>query len=285
MTENTETAVVVQEEQAVEVPTLIWEVAILEKKEAIKLTPELIKSESKVLTNLIITNIFDTTGYDAVKKAKNKAVKTRTAIQRKETEVLGVIKTRHADELKEVKDYATKLYTACKEVEDDLQGKLTDIDEKKAAEAKRLKDEQDALTVAREAKMFELGMMFNGQAYVGYGKILTKDTLFGMSPERYEAYVVEIAGLQMEQGVTGNVAPAPVGVPKLVSTGFGGGWGGGVYKKDINIVPAPVYEISMPALGVRIFITNGIITAEPDALVANDCINNSNYYLQVTNVK
>lgn len=289
-------------------PPVIFEVAIIEKEEPVKITAKLIREKAAPLMALTIENIFDEKGYDAVKKAKQKAVKMRTAIKSKEDEVLKAIKTRHGSEIKEVTDYTAELYTACLEVQNDLQVKLDKVDKERKDAADKLAEDKKAKTEGRDKQMFALGMKFNGTGFMEYGKYIGQDVLHAMSDEKYAELLVEIEGLSMEQGVTGT-APAPAAVPEAKpvqgSTGFGwmpnqptpgnpnpGGkvvnnnmWPHSVQDENLDkadrVYTTAIYERAIAELGVRIIITSGVIEPEVDALVSNDRIKESSYYLQI----
>lgn len=269
-------------------PAVTFELTILEKKEPVKLTAALITSESKVLTDLTIKNYLDEAGYKAVKAAKQKAIKTRTAIEKKEEEVLKAIKSRHADEIKEVKDYTSKLYIACRAVENDLAGKLTTIDTEKAAEAKKLADAELAKTTGRENKMYEWGLTFNGTSFVGYGKtFFTKNSLYSLSDEAYDALLAELEGLQFEQSVSGEVKAAPV-VSYSVPTSYPPITTSNSFENAISIsagtvyvYPTALYDRTLPD-GTRIVLTKGeIVDPEAGAKVVNDRVGITAVYVQV----
>lgn len=283
-------------------PAIIFEGVILDEKEPVKFTPELIRQKSKALLDLTIKDIFDEAGLKAVKSARMKIVKTRTAIESIEKAEKGKLKVKHDAEKKELTDYAATLYEACKEGEDALQLKITAHETDKAAAAKKLADDLKEKTEGRNTKMYELGMKFNGTGFMEYGKYIGQDVLHAMSDEKYAELLVEIEGLSMEQGVTGT-APAPVSPvdrSNLIGCGFGfgskptkgnGGFtqevltGGKITTYDINkadrVYTTAIYERAIAELGVRIIITSGVIEPEADALVSNDRIKESSYYLQI----
>lgn len=273
-------------ETAVEIiPAVTFEVAIIDEKEPVKITSALIRQKSKVLTDLTIANIFDEKGYDAVKKAGAKAVKTRTAIEKKEKEHLGAIKIRHAAEIKEVKDYTGELYTTCREIEKEIQDKIDVIDTAKKAAADLLEKERLEKTEAREAKMYELGMTFNGTQFAGYGKSFSKDDLHGFITDFYNSLVVEIEGLQLEQGVTGKVIEQPPVASPVRSGSIS--WGGSSAPaaspgiKQPRAYPKSIYDRTLPD-GTRIVLTIGAIdNPEVGALVVNDLVKGTQVHVQV----
>lgn len=212
VTEETDTPNSSAEVIAAERP-VSFELAIIDEPTPVKITAALIREKSKALTDLTIANIFDEAGYKKVKAAVQKAVKTRTSIEKKEKEVVDAMKLRHASEKKEVTDYTSELYVACREAQTALEGKLKVIDDLKTAAAKKLEDEEKERTTGRDDKMYELGMTFNGQAFVGYGKAITKNSLYSLDNDSFEGIVVELEGLAIEQGITGDVKPEPVQTP------------------------------------------------------------------------
>lgn len=262
------------------VSAVSFELSIVDEKEPLRLTAALIKEKSKPLTDLTIANMFDEAGYDAVKKAKNRAVKTRTAIEKKEDEVLKQIKTRHKAEIKEVTDYTAELYAACKEVENDLLGKMEKVDNERAAAKAKADAELKAKTDGREKKMFELGLTWNGSHFVGYGKTITKEALFGLYNEPYEHLVAELEGLKMEHGVTGKESktinptyevfghnPINFSESKINSPSF------------TKAYPTAIFDETVD--GVRFVITDGRITdTETGAKIVNKQILNSKYFVQ-----
>lgn len=248
---------------------VLFEAAILDEKEFTPITAELIREKSKPLTELTIANILDTEGYNKVKAAKNKAIKTRTCIERLEKAQLAEYKAEYDAKKKEVTDYTAGLYSACREVENALQGKLTAIDEAKEAEIKRLNEETRKRTEGREQKLFELGFTWNGQSYLGYGKALTRDYLFGLSDTAYDELLTELEGLQMEIGVTGEVLPAPEHPPIPAAD---------IFKE--REYPTAIFDERVE--GLRIVLTKGIVEKpDRDAVLVNKRVAESNVYVQV----
>lgn len=278
---------------AEEVSTVSFELAIIDEKEPVKLTPALIRQKSKALTDLKIISIFDDAGYKAVKAAIQKAIKTRTAIEKKEKEVLKDIKTRHATEIKEVTDYTAALYIACREAQTDLESKTTAIDNEKAIAAKKIEDDLKEKTEGRENKMYELGLTFNGQAFIGYGKAITKENLHSLADENYEGIITELEALQLEQSVTGEEKPAPnftgeaeIPIPKgTFSAGLNGDSDYKLgfsqrNKVDYTVYPTAVLDYRLEN-GQRLLLTKGIIEQTEDHEVINMRIAESGVYLQV----
>lgn len=276
-------------------PSVIFEVAIIEKEEPLKITAKLIREKAAPLMALTIDSIFDEKGYEAVKKAKQKAVKMRTAIKAKEDEVLKAIKTRHSNEIKEVTDYTGELYIACMEAQNDSQSKLDKIDKERQEVADKLAEDKKAKTEGRDKAMYALNMKFNGTGFMEYGKYIAQDVLHAMSDEKYAELITDIEGLSMEQSATGTVpAPVPPAAPQPQQRSVGYGrpaasptpantgsttvMNGAVADQ---VYETAIYERSIAELGVRIIITNGVIEAEPDALISNDRIKESSYFLQV----
>lgn len=276
---------------------VVFEGVLLDEKEPVKFTPQLIRDKSKDLLDLKIADIFDEAGLKAVKAARMKIVKTRTAIKAIEDAEKAKLKTRHDAEKKDLTDYAETLYAACREGEEALQLKITTHEDEKAAEVLKIANAKKAKTEGRNARMYELGMKFNGTGFMEYGKYIAQDVLHEMSDEKYAALLVEIEGLSMEQGVTGATPPAaaiPAPSSQPVSSGGGGGWGSPsgrpIVQRDQIPAEAPksdrlyetaIYSRAVPELGARLIITNGVIDPEPDAFVSNDRILESLYYVQI----
>lgn len=276
-------------QQVETVPAVIFEVAIIDKEDPVKITAALIREKAKPLMALTIDSIFDEDGYEKVKKAKTKAVKMRTAIKAKEDEVLKTIKTRHGEEIKVVTDYTAELYTACLEAQNDLQGKLDKIDKERKEASDKLAEEKKAKTDGRNAKMYELGMMFNGTAFFNFGKNIPQDVLHAMADDKYAELLVEIEGLSMEQGVTGT---APLTVPpiepKAPVKSFGGGWGSPspkVYETPVmEAATKPEYPntiYSKEINGMVFYLTKGKITTTGAEVVTNERVADSGVYVQI----
>lgn len=275
-------------------PAVIFESIILDEKEPIKLTPQLIRDKSKALLDLEITSILDEPGLKAVKAAKQKIIKTRTTIERIEKAEKDKIKTRYNEDVKEVVDYAATLYAACKEGEDALQLKITTHENEKAAEALKIANAKKEKTEGRNTKMYALGMMFNGTAFFNFGKNIAQDVLHAMSDEKYAELLTGIEGLKLEQEAIGT-APAPVQAAPAQQQGSVGYGRPAAAPTPANtgsttvtnepvadrVYETAIYERSVPEAGIRVIITKGAIEAEPDALVSNERILESSYYVQV----
>lgn len=272
--------------KAVAVQPITFEISIIEKEDPVKLTVALVTDKLKPLYDLKIDNYLDEAGYSAVKAGKNKAVKARTAIQAKEKDVIAAIKATHATELAKVTDYTAELYKVCLDAQNDLQGKMDKADKERTAEANRLAEEKKARTEARDNKMFALGMKFNGKGFMEYGKYIDQEVLHAMAEDKYIELLVEIEGLQMEQGITGKESIAI----KTFSSGMNPdsspsempAYGPRVMpnaKVSKREYPTAVYEREVE--GLRIIITKETVEGDSNTLVSNDRILNSYYYLQI----
>jgi hypothetical protein len=268
-------------------PVVIFTGVILDEKEPVKFTPELIRTKSADLLKLTIKDIFDEAGLKAVKAAKQKIVKTRTAIEKIEASEKGKMKVKHDAEKKELTDYAETLYAACREGETDLQTKINTHEAEKAAAAKKLDDDKKAKTAGRNAKMFELGMLFNGFQFSNYGKSIAEGVLHAMTDEKYAELLVEIEGLSMEHGVTGAVS-TPVVEPKAEPQGaYVSGWGSPASKggSPSTVAETPVNRVFENEVhrrqinGVTIILTKGKLTNPDDMILVNDRIMESAIYL------
>lgn len=270
-----EDAEVVKEE-----PKVSFELAIIDEPTPVKLTAALIREKSKILTDITIKNMFDEAGYNAVKKAVTKAVKTRTSIEKKEKEVLDAMKLRHANEKKEVTDYTAELYTACREAQTALEAKLTVIDTAKKVAADKLAADEKERTEGRDNSLYGLGMTFNGQAFVGYGKSITKNSLYSFEQAAFDALITELEALQLEQGVTGEVKPiAPQSAPSPI---IGSPSVSSQMRDSKPTYPSAIYDKLIFGKDIRIVLTKGPIdNSEPEAFIINDRIAESAIYLQV----
>lgn len=263
-----------------------FELALIDEVEPVKITAELIRQKTRPLTDLSIASIFDEKGCAEVKKAVTKAVKLRTAIEKQEKEHLGKLKAIYDTKKKEVTDYTAELYTACREAQTALEAKLTVIDNAKKEAADKLAADEKARTEGRDNAMYAIGMTFNGQAFVGYGKAITKNSLYSLSAEAYAAYLTELEGLQMEEGVTGEVKTF---TPKSPSAG--GMYTGGVDPYSPTIRPASkldedkklfdneVYSVSIG--GYTWVLTKGTVTTIEGQVIANQQVMTSAIYSQV----
>ena len=262
-----------------EVPSALPAV-IFEDEIGEKITAELIRKKAEPLMALTIANIFDEKGYAAVKDAKTKAVKMRTFIEKKEKDVVKGIKTRHASEIKEVTDYTAELYKACLEAQNDAEKKLKAIDDAKQEAADKLAKEQKEKTEGREKQMFELGMVFNGQVFSGYGRSFTKEQLHGYPDDFYVNFVIELEGMQMESGITGASNQTPI--PEMFKSGM-----------QYNGVDKPIYAVEPPknnftnclhetklANGQIIYLTTGPV-AEHLGEIVNQQVANTKVFIQV----
>lgn len=260
---------------------VLFETIILDEKEPVKITAALIRQKSKPLTDLVIENIFDQDGYDKVKQAKNKAVKTRTSIEKLEKALNSQLKAEFDGKKKEVTTYTAELYEACREVENTLQAKLTAIDDAKDTEVKRLAEEKREKTEAREQKMFELGMTWNGQVFIGHNTSFNKDFLFRLNAEKYENLVTNIEGIRMESSITGEepaAAPAPVTQQSkpFVSNGTT------TVERADRVYDNTVFEKKIPGTTFRIILTKGqVADPDADALIINERVMESAIYVQI----
>lgn len=264
----------------------MFEAVILDETEPIRITADSIRKKSKALTDLSIENIFDTKGYAEVKKAYNKAVKTRTCIEKLEAPKKKEYKTAYDEKVKELTDYTSSLYAACREVEENLKGKYTAIDTAIVAEQKRLADEKKAKTDGRDTSMYAAGMRFNGIAFIGHDKAITKEMLHTMEDKPYAALLEELTLANEAAQITGKVQESGPPIPPVrMSYGGGSSWPSSTTPKAPVPAAPPmdiIYETAVPDCGVRIFITRGVISAEADALVANEEINESGFFMQIT---
>lgn len=264
-------------------PAVIWEEIILDEKEPVKLTADLIREKSKVLTDLKIANIFDEKGYAAVKSATMKAVKTRTSIEKREKSVLAGLKTDYEAKKKEVTDYTAGLYIACREAQTTLENKTKAIDDARTAEAKKLADQEKERTEARENKMFELGMLFNGRVFSGYGYSFTKEELHNYTTDFYANLVVDIDGLRIEEGVTGDVKEQPThnGYPGSFAQVEGDKLFNERYSdtEPTTLFDNIVYQRSLN--GYIFILTKGQVTTIEGQIVSNDRIMDSGIYAQI----
>jgi hypothetical protein len=263
-------------------PAITFELALIDEVEPVKITAALIREKVKPLTELTIKNMFDDAGYANVKKAVTKSIKLRTAIEKQEKEHLGKLKATYDTKKKEVTDYTAELYIACREAQTALEAKLTAIDVAKKAAQDKLDADEKARTEGRDAKLFELGMTFNGQAFMGYGKVITKNSLYSLSPEAFDTYVQEIEALQLEQGFTGEVKETPV-TPVI------GGAGSSFTIKpssdfDMGAEPVKLFDnevYSVSVGGYTWVLTKGSVVSIPGQVIVNQQIMQSAIYSQV----
>lgn len=289
--ENKETFPAMMQEAAdltpivVKPPIIVFKGKIVGETEETIFTSALIEEKSKPLLALKINGIFDTEGAEAIKKAINKAVKMRTAVEGQADPFIKSINAQAKKDVEEVRSIAKPIYDACYATQNALQAKFdtwqTDVNRAKQKESDGLK----AKTEGRDASMYAAGMQFNGNAFTGHGKMITKEMLHGMKDEPYAILLEEIA-LANEAAQIAGKEPEPV-APAPVRMSYGGGvsWPSSSTPKAPAPAAAPmdiIYSTTIPELGARFFITNGMIEAEPDAYKANDDINGSGYYAQIT---
>lgn len=273
-------------------PAVIFESILLDENEPVKLTPELIREKSAPLLELSIKDIFDEAGLKLVKAAKQKIIKTRTTIEKMETAKNSELKKDYNKAKKEVTDYTATLYAACKEGENALQLKISTHENEKAAASLKMAQDKLAKTQGRDQKMYDLGMKFNGQAFMEYGKYVSQDVLHEMTDEKFEALLVELDGLRMEQGVTGNKIASAEPVSKPASSGIGwtktengthtiGEIADTEQTETYRVYETAIYERRL-ASGMRLIITRGEVeNPDGNADVINDRILESAYYIQV----
>jgi|GEM_PF-4525721 len=259
---------------------------ILDEHKEVEITPELIREKAKDLLSLEINGIFDTEGAEKVKAAKNKAVKMRTAVEKLEKSYLGEIKAAAEAAKKKVTDVSNPIYEACREAENALQLKLDAHNNAIAEAAEKERKEREAKTTERQKKMFELGMLFNGTNYVGYGKTISG--LFDLDSERYEELVLELEALKMEADMKGEGVPMYNSAPSM-HTGYSHVvepitetylYKAGQQKREPITFANAVKETVLPN-GTRIILTEGIVEQAEGMQVVNDRILQSKYYLQV----
>lgn len=273
--ENTETALAVQQEQKL---TVTFKGKLVGDLEETIITPELIEEKSKPLLALKINGIFDTENAEKVKEAILKAVKMRTLVEKQADPIIKNINAQAKKDVQAVKDIAQPIYDACMKTQNTLQATYdawqTEVAKAKQAEEEKLR----AKTEGREAKMYELGMAWNGRSFIGYGKVIDKDFLFGLTDEAYGQLVVELSGLQMQTGMTGETfKETPEGVTVNPDSHFNQRPSSQPFKPFDNTI----YERHIPEHGVHLFITNGEVAEHPAACVQNDQILESNYFVQV----
>jgi len=253
------------------------------------ITPELIDERSKPLLALTIKGLHDTEGAEAMKAAVLKAVRLRTSVEKLEEPILKSI-TAQAKKAKEAVTSVSKpIYDKCLEVQNALQAKLDawqlQVNQAKAKEDAALKER----TEAREAKMFSLGMLYNGVAFTGYGKTITKESLFALEQDRYDALIVELTGLKEEADLLppteAPVASAFLGTPMYHSaptTALNGSVGANTAtKRTTKFGGQEIVYLKLTSLG-SIIITKGQVPADTEAEVLNDRILLSSYYLHLT---
>lgn len=269
-------------ETATPIPAISFELALIDEPEPVKITAELIRQKTKPLTGLSIASIFDEKGYAEVKKAVTKAVKVRTGIEKLEKEHLGKLKATYDTKKKEVTDYTSELYTACREAQTALEAKLTVIDNAKKEAADKLAADEKARTEGRDNALFNIGMTFNGQAFVGYGKAITKNSVYSFSKEAFDALIEELEVLQLEQGVSGEVKEAIKFVVPTISNGAYGN--SSPTSKDGTVVMSKRFEnqIYTCSAGDYTFcLTKGEVSIIEGQVVINERIMESAIFAQV----
>lgn len=262
-------------------PAVSFELTLIDEVEPVKITAELIRQKTKPLTDLSIVNMFDEKGYAEVKKAVTKAVKLRTAIEKQEKEHLGKLKATYDTKKKEVTDYTAELYVACREAQTALEAKLTVIDNAKKEAADKLAADEKSRTEGRDNSLFNIGMTFNGQAFVGYGKVITKNSLHSLGQEAFDSLVTELEVLQLEQGVTGEIKPTP-------EHNVGGAGSAFTVRPAISFEgddePAKLFEnevYSVAVGGYTWVLTKGQVTTIEHQIIANQQVMQSAIYAQV----
>ena len=256
-------------------------------------TPELIAERSKPLLALKIKGVFDSKGAEEVKKAINKAVKMRTAVEGIEEPIIKNINSQAKKAVAAVREVSKPIYEACYATQNTLQATydawVLEVQkaEKKAAE------EELAKTVERENKMYELGMTFNGQAFVGYGKAITKNSLYSLDDDSFKGIVTEIEGLNIEQDVTGEVKEAPIppmSVASMTDEQHRNFINNGGYAKSTQLppstpIPQPkrfenqVYTCS--AGDYSFHLTKGVVNSVTNQVIINERVMESAIYVQV----
>lgn len=276
-------------------PIIVFKGKLVGELEETEITPALIEEKSKPLLALKINGIFDTEGAEKVKEAINKAVKMRTLVEKQADPVMKSINAKAKKDVQSVKDTAQPIYDACMVTQNALQKTYDDWALEVGKAKQKEADDFKAKTDGRDKQMFALGMMFNGMAFFNLGKNIAQDVLHAMSDEKYAELLTEIEGLKLEQDAIGT-APAPVPPaapqPQQGSVGYGrpaaaptpaNTGSTAVMNQAVadRVYETAIYERALSELGVRIIITNGVIEPEPDALISNDRIKESSYFLQV----
>jgi len=255
-------------------------------------TPEIIAEKSKPLLALKIKGAFDNKGAEEVKKAINKAVKMRTAVEAQADPLMKSINAKAKQAVQAVKDAAQPIYDACYATQNALQATYDAYLLEVQKEEKKLADEEKERTEGRNNALFGLGMTFNGQSFLGYGKVITQNSLHSLGAEAYADLLTELEALQIEQGFTGEVKAHPnvdtpvQHIPHTSSGGSGGGWPvmtkAKTFESDDEIkYENAIYDKEIPG-GLRIVLTKGEIKdVDPNFVIANDRIAQSAIYLQV----
>lgn len=268
--------------------TIVFKGKIVGELEETIFTPEIIAEKSKPLLALKIKGAFDSKGAEEVKKAINKAVKMRTAVESQANPLMTSINAKAKQAVQAVKDAAQPIYDACYATQNTLQATynawLLDVQK----EEKRVADEEHAKTVARDNALYALNMTFNGQMFIGYGKTVTPNSLHSLSAEAYADLLTELESLQIEQGFTGEVkAHTNVDAPiqHIPRSSSGGGW-------PVTPRPTPVAEVireklfdneiySVSVGGYTWSLTKGVVTTIDGQIIANEQVSNTGVYSQV----
>ena len=272
-------------------PIVVFKGKLIGDLEETVITADLVREKSKPLLALKINGIFDTAGADEVKSAIQKAVKMRTSLESQADPLIKKINAQAKKDVQAVKDIAEPIYAACRETQNTLQAtwdawKLS-VDKAALAEAEALK----AKTDGRENKMFELGLTWNGAVFSGYNRVIPKTYLFELDDEKYAALLVELEGLQMEAGVTGEKAEASIAIPSgHTPPPMGYAIPTGTRPPTVlNFkIEETVYDqvVACDYSGIRIVLTKGEAvlpeSLRPDELlIKNNRIANSGVYLTV----
>jgi hypothetical protein len=200
------------------------------------------------------------------------------------------MKLRHASEKKEVTDYTAELYVACREAQTALEAKLTVINKSRKEAQDKLDAEEKARTDDRDQKMYSLGMTFNGQAFVGYGKAITKNSLHSLDNESFAGIVTELEGLKIEQDVTGEVKEAPVAAAQQQT--IVGGSGSSFTVKPTNAPENTSHPVTQPkrfenqvytcnAGDYSFHLTKGVVDFVTNQVIINERVMESAIYVQV----
>lgn len=261
-------------------PVIVFKGKIVGDLEETIFTPELIAEKSKPLLALKINGVFDNAGAEAVKAGILQAVRMRTAVEKIEEPVIKGINAKAKKMVAEVREISKPIYDACYTTQNTLQATYDAwaLEVKKAAdkEADALKQRTDD----RDNAMYTLGLTFNGQAFVGYGKVITKNSLHSLGQEAFDSLVTELEVLQLEQGVTGDVKPTPENNIGGAGSRFTIRPSNDFEGDDEVKYPTALYEKEYN--GIRFVLTKGVIdNPEPTAVVINDRVAESAIYLQV----
>lgn len=257
--------------------------------EETEITPALIEERSKPLLALKINGIFDNEGAEAVKAAIQKAVKMRTLVEKQEDPEIKRVNAAAKKRVADIREISKPIYDACLKTQNTLQATYNAWESEVLAAKQKEIDALKAKTEGREKKMFDLGLTWNGEFFVGYGRSYAKEYLHNLAEVTFFELVGELEGLKMEQDVTGKVAEP---VTQQPSNGFGSvsTFSTGMNKdsepgtqpgKKVDILAA-VYDKTLPD-GTRIILTQGEVEIpELNFLIKNDRVMKSGIYVQVT---